>query len=411
MIEKDDHQYETAVLVGLITQKQSEEKLTEYLDELEFLAYTAGATVDRRFTQKLTQPDSKTFIGSGKAQEIRDYVHEHGIGTVIFDDELSPSQLKNLEREMDVKILDRTNLILDIFAQRAQTSYARTQVELAQYEYLLPRLTRMWTHLERQQGGIGMRGPGETEIETDRRIIRDRISLLKDKLKTIDKQMATQRNNRGKMVRVALVGYTNVGKSTLMNALAKSEVFAEDKLFATLDTTVRKVVIGNLPFLLTDTVGFIRKLPTQLVESFKSTLDEVREADLLVHVVDISHESFEDHINSVNQILMEIESHQKPIIMVFNKIDAFAYEQKAEDDLTPETRKNISLEEWKRTWMSKSKYPTVFISALTKQNFPEMKKMIYDEVLKIHTARFPYNDFLFEYHDDEADDEISGEQS
>ncbi len=409
MIEKDNHQYETAVLVGLITQKQSEEKLTEYLDELEFLAYTAGATVDKRFTQKLTQPDSKTFIGSGKAQEIRDYVHEHGIGTVIFDDELSPSQLKNLEREMDVKILDRTNLILDIFAQRAQTSYARTQVELAQYEYLLPRLTRMWTHLERQQGGIGMRGPGETEIETDRRIIRDRISLLKDKLKTIDKQMATQRNNRGKMVRVALVGYTNVGKSTLMNALAKSEVFAEDKLFATLDTTVRKVVIGNLPFLLTDTVGFIRKLPTQLVESFKSTLDEVREADLLVHVVDISHESFEDHINSVNQILMEIESHQKPMIMVFNKIDAFAYEQKAEDDLTPETRKNVSLEEWKRTWMSKSKYPTVFISALTKQNFPEMKKMIYDEVLKIHTARFPYNDFLFEYHDDEVEEEDNTE--
>lgn len=401
MLEKNDHQYERAVLVGLITQYQTEEKLTEYLDELEFLAYTAGATVDKRFTQKLTQPDSKTFIGSGKAHEIRDYVHEHGITTVIFDDELSPSQLKNLEREMDVKILDRTNLILDIFAQRAQTSYARTQVELAQYEYLLPRLTRMWTHLERQQGGIGMRGPGETEIETDRRIIRDRISLLKDKLKTIDRQMATQRTNRGKMVRVALVGYTNVGKSTLMNALAKSDVFAEDKLFATLDTTVRKVVIGNLPFLLTDTVGFIRKLPTQLVESFKSTLDEVREADLLIHVVDISHESFEDHINSVNQILMEIDAHQKPMMMVFNKIDAFAYDQKAEDDLTPETRKNISLEEWQRTWMSKSKYPTVFISALTKENFPEMKKMIYDEVLKIHTARFPYNDFLFEYHDEE----------
>ncbi|WP_226063527.1 GTPase HflX [Kaistella polysaccharea] len=401
MLEKNDHQYEKAVLVGLITQNQSEDKLTEYLDELEFLAFTAGATVDKRFTQRLTKPDSKTFIGSGKAQEIRDYVKEHGIGTVVFDDELSPSQLKNLEKEIEVKILDRTNLILDIFAQRAQTSYARTQVELAQYEYLLPRLTRMWTHLERQQGGIGMRGPGETEIETDRRIIRDRISLLKEKLKTIDRQMATQRNNRGKMVRVALVGYTNVGKSTLMNALSKSEVFAEDKLFATLDTTVRKVVMGNLPFLLTDTVGFIRKLPTQLVESFKSTLDEVREADLLIHVVDISHESFEDHINSVNQTLMEIGAHQKPMIMVFNKIDAFAYEEKAEDDLSPETRENISLDEWKKTWMSKSKYPTVFISALKKENFPELKKMIYDEVLKIHISRFPYNDFLFQYFDDE----------
>lgn len=401
MLEKNDHQYEKAVLVGLITQNQSEDKLTEYLDELEFLAFTAGATVDKRFTQRLTKPDSKTFIGSGKAQEIRDYVKEHGIGTVVFDDELSPSQLKNLEKEIEVKILDRTNLILDIFAQRAQTSYARTQVELAQYEYLLPRLTRMWTHLERQQGGIGMRGPGETEIETDRRIIRDRISLLKEKLKTIDRQMATQRNNRGKMVRVALVGYTNVGKSTLMNALSKSEVFAEDKLFATLDTTVRKVVMGNLPFLLTDTVGFIRKLPTQLVESFKSTLDEVREADLLIHVVDISHESFEDHINSVNQTLMEIGAHQKPMIMVFNKIDAFAYEEKADDDLSPETRENISLDEWKKTWMSKSKYPTVFISALKKENFPELKKMIYDEVLKIHISRFPYNDFLFQYFDDE----------
>lgn len=297
-------------MVGLITKDQDEEKLKEYMDELEFLAYTAGATVEKRFTQKMSQPDSKTFVGKGKAEEIRDYVKENEIGTVIFDDELSPSQLKNLERDIEVKILDRTNLILDIFAQRAQTSYARTQVELAQYEYLLPRLTRMWTHLERQRGGIGMRGPGETEIETDRRIIRDRISLLKDKLKTIDRQMATQRNNRGKMVRVALVGYTNVGKSTLMNSLSKSEVFAENKLFATLDTTVRKVVIGNLPFLLTDTVGFIRKLPTQLVESFKSTLDEVREADLLIHVVDISHESFEDHVNSVNEILQEIDAHK-----------------------------------------------------------------------------------------------------
>ncbi len=402
MIEKKEHIYETAVLVGLITKDQDEEKLTEYLDELEFLAYTAGATVERRFTQKMAQPDSKTFVGKGKMEEIRDFVKENEISTIIFDDELSPSQLKNLEREIEeVKILDRTNLILDIFAQRAQTSYARTQVELAQYEYLLPRLTRMWTHLERQRGGIGMRGPGETEIETDRRIVRDRISLLKDKLKTIDKQMATQRNNRGKMVRVALVGYTNVGKSTLMNTLSKSEVFAENKLFATLDTTVRKVVIGNLPFLLTDTVGFIRKLPTQLVESFKSTLDEVREADLLVHIVDISHESFEDHINSVHNILQEIDAHQKPMIMVFNKIDNFSYEKKDEDDLTPATRKNISLEEWEKTWMAKSKYPTIFISALTKKNFQNMKKLIYDEVLKIHISRFPYNDFLFEYYDDE----------
>jgi len=402
MIEKKEHIYEKAVLVGLITKDQDEDKLTEYLDELEFLAYTAGATVERRFFQKMLQPDSKTFVGKGKMEEIRDFVKENEIGTIIFDDELSPSQLKNLEREIEeVKILDRTNLILDIFAQRAQTSYARTQVELAQYEYLLPRLTRMWTHLERQRGGIGMRGPGETEIETDRRIVRDRISLLKDKLKTIDKQMATQRNNRGKMVRVALVGYTNVGKSTLMNTLSKSEVFAENKLFATLDTTVRKVVIGNLPFLLTDTVGFIRKLPTQLVESFKSTLDEVREADLLVHVVDISHESFEDHINSVHQILQEIDAHQKTMIMVFNKIDNFSYEKKEEDDLTPSTRKNISLEEWEKTWMAKKQYPTIFISALTKKNFPNMKKIIYDEVLKIHISRFPYNDFLFEYYDDE----------
>ena len=405
MLDKKEHQYEKAVLVGLVTQNQSEEKLFEYLDELEFLALTAGATVDKRFIQKLTQQDPKTFIGSGKAQEIRDYVKSNNIGTVIFDDELSPSQLKNLGKEMeDVKILDRTNLILDIFAQRAQTSYARTQVELAQYQYLLPRLSKMWSHLDKQKGGIGMRGPGETEIETDRRIIRDRITLLKEKLKTIDKQMATQRQNRGKMVRVALVGYTNVGKSTLMNAISKSDVFAEDKLFATLDTTVRKVVIGNLPFLLTDTVGFIRKLPTQLVESFKSTLDEVREADLLIHVVDISHESFEDQVNSVNQTLMEINAHQKPMIMVFNKIDAFAYEKKEEDDLTPESRKNISLEEWMKTWMSKSQYPTVFISALNKENFPKMKKMIYDEVLKIHTARFPYNDFLFEYHDEEVEE-------
>ena len=405
MIEKNDHSYEKAVLVGLITQHQSEEKLTEYLDELEFLAFTAGATVVKRFTQRLTLPDPKTFIGSGKAQEIKEYLKQNDVGTVIFDDELSPSQLKNLEKEMEVKILDRTNLILDIFAQRAQTSYARTQVELAQYQYLLPRLSKMWSHLDKQKGGIGMRGPGETEIETDRRIIRDRITLLKEKLKTIDKQMSTQRQNRGKMVRVALVGYTNVGKSTLMNAISKSDVFAENKLFATLDTTVRKVVIGNLPFLLTDTVGFIRKLPTQLVESFKSTLDEVREADLLIHVVDISHEGFEDQLNSVNQTLEEIGANQKPMIMVFNKIDAFAYEKKDEDDLTPESRKNISLEEWMKTWMSKSKFPTVFISALNKENFPEMKKLIYDEVLKIHISRFPYNDFLFQYYEEEENTE------
>ncbi len=401
MLEKKEHTYEQAVLVGLVTKDQDEEKLKEYMDELQFLAYTAGATIEKRFTQKLSKPDPKTFVGSGKAEEIKTFIKEHEIGTVIFDDELSPSQLKNLERELEVKILDRTNLILDIFAQRAQTSYARTQVELAQYEYLLPRLTRMWTHLERQRGGIGMRGPGETEIETDRRIIRDRISLLKEKLKTIDKQMHTQRQNRGKTVRVALVGYTNVGKSTLMNALAKSEVFAENKLFATLDTTVRKVVIGNLPFLLTDTVGFIRKLPTQLVESFKSTLDEVREADLLVHVVDISHESFEDHIDSVNKILSEIGAKQKPTIMVFNKIDAFAYEPKEGDDLTPSTKKNISLEEWKKTWMAKSEVPTVFISALSKENFPELKKLLYDEVYRLHIARFPYNDFLFQYFEED----------
>ncbi len=403
MLEKKEHQYEKAVLVGLISQNQSEDKLIEYMDELEFLAFTAGATVSKRFTQRLTQPDSKTFVGKGKMEEIRDYCKEEKIGTVIFDDELSPSQLKNLEREMEVKILDRTNLILDIFAQRAQTSYARTQVELAQYQYLLPRLSRMWSHLDKQKGGIGMRGPGETEIETDRRIIRDRITLLKDKLKVIDKQMGTQRQNRGKMVRTALVGYTNVGKSTLMNALSKSDVFAENKLFATLDTTVRKVVIGNLPFLLTDTVGFIRKLPTQLVESFKSTLDEVREADLLIHVVDISHESFEDHINSVNETLQEIDAHQKPMIMVFNKIDDFSYEKKDEDDLTPSSKKNISLEEWKKTWMAKSKHPTVFISALTKENFPEMKRMIYDEVHRIHISRFPYNDLLFEYFENEEE--------
>jgi len=401
MLEKKEAQYEKVVLVGLITREQPEEKLNEYMDELQFLAYTAGAKVGQRFTQKLEKPDSKFFVGSGKLNEIKAYAGEFEVDTVIFDDELTPSQLKNIEKILDKKIIDRTQLILDIFAQRAQTSYARTQVELAQYEYLLPRLTRMWTHLERQRGGIGMRGPGETEIETDRRIIRDRITLLKEKLKSIDKQMATQRKNRGALVRVALVGYTNVGKSTLMNVLSKSDVFAENKLFATLDTTVRKVVIGNLPFLLTDTVGFIRKLPTQLIESFKSTLDEVREADLLVHVIDISHPGFEDHIHSVNQILDEINSKDKPTILVFNKIDNFSYIRKDEDDLTEVKRENISLEEWQRTWMAKNEHPTLFISATEKQNMDELRKTIYEEVRKIHITRFPYNDFLFEYYEEE----------
>ncbi|WP_312207636.1 GTPase HflX [Empedobacter sp.] len=396
MLEKQEAQYEKVVLVGLITREQSEEKLTEYMDELEFLAYTAGATVGERFTQRMDKPDSKFFVGSGKLDEITAFVEEYDIDTVIFDDELTPSQLKNIEKVVNKKIIDRTQLILDIFAQRAQTSYARTQVELAQYQYLLPRLTRMWTHLERQRGGIGMRGPGETEIETDRRIIRDRITLLKEKLKGIDKQMATQRKNRGALVRVALVGYTNVGKSTLMNVLSKSEVFAENKLFATLDTTVRKVVIGNLPFLLTDTVGFIRKLPTQLVESFKSTLDEVREADLLVHVVDISHASFEDHVNSVNQILAEIESKEKPTIMVFNKIDNFSYIKQDEDDLSEKKFENYSLEDWKRTWMAKTDYPTLFISATEKDNLEDLRKTVYEEVKEIHMKRFPYNNFLFQ---------------
>ncbi|WP_291099621.1 MULTISPECIES: GTPase HflX [unclassified Empedobacter] len=403
MLEKQEAQYEKVVLVGLITREQSEEKLTEYMDELEFLAYTAGATVGERFTQRMDKPDSKFFVGSGKLDEITAFVEEYDIDTVIFDDELTPSQLKNIEKVVNKKIIDRTQLILDIFAQRAQTSYARTQVELAQYQYLLPRLTRMWTHLERQRGGIGMRGPGETEIETDRRIIRDRITLLKEKLKGIDKQMATQRKNRGALVRVALVGYTNVGKSTLMNVLSKSEVFAENKLFATLDTTVRKVVIGNLPFLLTDTVGFIRKLPTQLVESFKSTLDEVREADLLVHVVDISHASFEDHVNSVNQILAEIESKEKPTIMVFNKIDNFSYIKQDEDDLSEKKFENYSLEDWKRTWMAKTDYPTLFISATEKDNLEDLRKTVYEEVKEIHMKRFPYNNFLFQYYDEEEE--------
>ncbi|MBV7440771.1 GTPase HflX [Weeksellaceae bacterium TAE3-ERU29] len=401
MIEKNNIKYERVILVGLITQHQTEDKLKEYMGELEFLAYTAGAETIQYFTQKLPQPDSKTFVGSGKLKEIKEFVDENDIDTVIFDDELSPSQLKNIERVLERKIIDRTNLILDIFAQRAETSYARTQVELAQYEYLLPRLTRMWTHLERQRGGIGMRGPGETQIQTDRRIIRDRIALLKNKLQSIDKQMATQRKNRGELIRVALVGYTNVGKSTLMNLISKSNVFAENKLFATLDTTVRKVVIGNLPFLLTDTVGFIRKLPTQLVESFKSTLDEVREADLILHVIDISHESFEDHINSVNEILKEIKAIDKPMILVFNKIDQFKFVPKAEDDLSEDKRENISLSEMERMWVAKSEYPTVFISAKKKKNIVQLKKLLYEEVKKIHTKRYPYNNFLFEYYEEE----------
>ena len=400
MIEKTDLSYEKAVLIGIITKDQNEDKLEEYLDELEFLTYTAGGEVAKRFSQKMDFPNPKTFIGSGKMEEVRNYVSENDIGTAIFDDELSPAQQKNIEKILKCKVLDRTNLILDIFAQRAQTSYARTQVELAQYEYLLPRLAGMWTHLERQRGGIGMRGPGETEIETDRRIVRDKISLLKKKLATIDKQMEVQRGNRGQLVRVALVGYTNVGKSTLMNTISKSEVFAENKLFATLDTTVRKVVIRNLPFLLTDTVGFIRKLPTQLVESFKSTLDEVREADLLLHVVDISHPNFEEHIDSVNQILDEIKSSDKPSIMVFNKIDQYVPEEIAEDDLmTEKTTAHYTLTEWKQTWMNRLGDNVLFISALEKENMEHFRKKVYQAVRKIHITRFPYNNFLYPEYD------------
>jgi len=396
MLEVDNHEYEKAVLIGVITQTQDEEKLEEYMDELEFLAYTAGASVKKRFSQKMSKPNPKTFIGTGKMEEVLHYVKAHDIDTVIFDDELSPAQQRNIEKMLEVKIIDRTYLILDIFAQRAQTSYARTQVELAQYEYLLPRLVGLWTHLERQKGGIGMRGPGETEIETDRRIVRDRITLLKNKLVKIDKQMATQRGNRGKLVRVALVGYTNVGKSTLMNVVSKSDVFAENKLFATLDTTVRKVVVGNLPFLLTDTVGFIRKLPTQLVESFKSTLDEVRESDLLLHVVDISHESFEDHIASVNKILDEIDAIDKPTIMVFNKIDKYQPEEYDETDLMVErSSQHYSLDEWKNTWMSKMGDDVLFISAIEKSNMDGFRKKVYDKVREIHVSRFPYNAFLY----------------
>lgn len=396
MIEKKDISLEKVALVGIVTKEQDEAKSKEYLDELEFLAYTAGGEVVKRFTQKMERPDPRTFIGSGKMDDVEAFIKENEIGTVIFDDELSPAQERNISKILNCKVLDRTNLILDIFAQRAQTSYARTQVELAQCEYLLPRLKGMWTHLERQKGGIGMRGPGETEIETDRRIVRDKIALLKEKIKTIDKQMAVQRGNRGQMVRVALVGYTNVGKSTLMNVISKSEVFAENKLFATLDTTVRKVVIENLPFLLSDTVGFIRKLPTQLVESFKSTLDEVREADLLLHVVDISHPNFEEHIDSVNKILSEIHSANKPTIMVFNKIDAYKPEPFDEDNLMQErTSSHYSLAEWEKTWMSKMGGNALFISALNKENLLEFKQRVYAEVRKIHITRFPYNHFLY----------------
>lgn len=396
MLEKKESILEKVVLIGVVTKDQDESKSKEYLDELEFLTYTAGGSVVKRYTQKMAMPNPKTFIGSGKMNDVLEYVKENEIDTVIFDDELSPAQERNISKILNCKILDRTNLILDIFAQRAQTSYARTQVELAQCEYLLPRLKGMWTHLERQKGGIGMRGPGETEIETDRRIVRDKIALLKAKIKTIDKQMAVQRGNRGKMVRVALVGYTNVGKSTLMNVISKSTVFAENKLFATLDTTVRKVVIGNLPFLVSDTVGFIRKLPTQLVESFKSTLDEVREADILLHVVDISHSNFEEHIDSVNQILDEIQSKDKPTIMVFNKIDAYEPEPFDDDDLVTErTKANYSIEEWKKTWMAKIGDNALFISALNKSNLDTFRKRVYEAVRTIHVQRFPYNHFLY----------------
>ena len=401
MIEKKDIALEKAVLIGIITKDQNEEQSKEYLDELEFLTYTAGGEVVKRFTQKMDMPNPKTFIGTGKMEDVQHFIKENEVGTAIFDDELSPAQERNISKILNCKVLDRTNLILDIFAQRAQTSYARTQVELAQCEYLLPRLKGMWTHLERQKGGIGMRGPGETEIETDRRIVRDKISLLKAKIKKIDKQMAVQRSNRGKMVRVALVGYTNVGKSTLMNTISKSQVFAENKLFATLDTTVRKVVVKNLPFLLSDTVGFIRKLPTQLVESFKSTLDEVREADLLLHVVDISHPNFEEHIESVHQILGEIESADKPTLMVFNKIDAYEPEPFDDTDLIAvRTKDNYSLEEWKKTWMSSLGGNALFISALNKENLEEFRKRVYDEVRKIHITRFPYNHFLYPDYDE-----------
>lgn len=387
---------ERCVLVGVITSDITEDQAIEYLEELEFLAETAGAITQRSFLQKLATPNPKTFVGSGKLEEINEYIKENQIDLCIFDDELSPSQLRNIERYLEIKVLDRNNLILDIFASRARTSHAKTQVELAQLQYLLPRLTRMWTHLERQKGGIGMRGPGETQIETDRRIIQQKIALLKDKLKSIDKQMAIQRGNRGQLVRVALVGYTNVGKSTIMNLLSKSEVFAENKLFATLDTTVRKVVVENLPFLLTDTVGFIRKLPHQLVESFKSTLDEVREADILVHVLDLSHPNFEEHFEVVNETLNEIDNTEKPTILVFNKIDQYNHVPKEEDDLTPVEFGNLSLEELEKTWMAKmNNTKCIFISAQEKINIDEMKEILYEEVKRIFQVRYPYNNFLY----------------
>ena len=396
MLEKKDLELEEAVLVGIITKSQEIDQSKEYLDELEFLTFTAGGKVIKRFIQRLDIPNSKTFIGSGKMKELQEFIKEFNINTAIFDDELSATQERNISKILNCKVLDRTNLILDIFAQRAKTSYARTQVELAQCQYLLPRLKGMWTHLERQKGGIGMRGPGETEIETDRRIVREKISLLRSKIKKIDKQMSTQRSNRGALVRVALVGYTNVGKSTLMNVISKSDVFAENKLFATLDTTVRKVVVENLPFLMSDTVGFIRKLPTQLVDSFKSTLDEVRESDLLLHVVDISHPSFEQHIESVNKILNEIQTLDKPTLMVFNKIDVYKPEPYDETDLINARKKSsYSIEEWKDTWMSKKDSQPLFISALNKENLHDFKKRVYQEVRKIHIQRFPYNHFLY----------------
>ena len=392
---------ENAVLVGLVTPQQNEERSKEYLDELAFLSETAGAKPVRRFVQKLDYPNPRTFVGQGKLDEIREFVATHEeVGMIIFDDELSPLQLRNIEKELKIKVLDRTNLILDIFAKRAQTAHAKTQVELAQCQYMLPRLTRLWTHLERQRGGIGMRGPGETQIETDRRIILNKISLLKQQLAAIDKQKAVQRKNRGKMVRVALVGYTNVGKSTLMNLMSKSDVFAENKLFATLDTTVRKVIIENLPFLLTDTVGFIRKLPTHLIESFKSTLDEVREADLLVHIVDISHPNFEEQYEVVNATLADIAKEQKPTILVFNKIDAFTYTPQDEDDLGEKRRENYSLDDLKRTWMAKLGNDCIFISAKNKDNIDALKSLLYDRVKQIHVMRFPYNDFLFTKYDE-----------
>lgn len=396
-------QTEKAVLVGLITPNQNEQKIKEYLDELAFLADTAGVEPVKMFYQRLDYANPVTFVGTGKLQEIKEYVVENEIGVVIFDDELSPKQLRNIEKELKVMILDRTSLILDIFAKRAQTAHAKTQVELAQYKYMLPRLTRLWTHLERQRGGVGMRGPGETQLETDKRIILDKISFLKKELVNIDKTKSIQRKNRGKMVRVALVGYTNVGKSTLMNLLSKSEVFAENKLFATLDTTVRKVIIDNLPFLLSDTVGFIRKLPTELVESFKSTLDEVREADLLVHIVDVSHPQFEEQIEVVNKTLADIHKEEKPMIIVFNKIDAFSFVPKEEDDLTPRTRENVSLDELKNTWMNRLQDNCIFISAKDKTNVDELKTKLYSRVREIHTTRFPYNDFLYQQYDDVDD--------